>query len=446
MRSSLFWKLLAAFAIVILVGIGGALAMAGKIAEVEFRRYAGSENRWQETASELGDYYATNGDWNGVADVLTRGHGRGQGREGGPPVRLADSTGDIVFAQDDAEIGQRATDAEISAGLPIVVDGEQVGTLLPPVTGSLTDEQELFLDRLIVAFTVAGGAALAVALALGALLVRGITRPLAQLTAASRAVASGALETRVDVHSRDEVGQLASAFNQMAADLAHAEEARRQQVADIAHELRTPLTVIQGQMEALVDGIFPADAEHLGLALAQTHLLTRLVEDLRMLSLADAGQLTLSPAPVAVGEWVTDVTSGFRAVAFEQGISLHLEADDDLPRLEIDPGRMSQVLGNVMDNALRHTPKGGRVAIRAARRGSAVVITVTDTGPGVTPEHLPHLFERFWRGDPSRSRRTGGSGLGLAIARRIVEAHGGRIWAENPPDGGLRISFSLPGA
>jgi signal transduction histidine kinase len=446
MRSSLFWKLMAAFTIVILVGIGGTLLIAGKVAEVEFRRYAGSENRWQETVSELGDYYAGNGNWNGVAEVLARGYGRGQGRAGGPPVRLADSAGDIVFAQDDANIGQRATDAELSAGLPIVVVGERVGTLLPPATGTLTGEQEGFLDRLIVAFTIAGGAALAVALVLGALLVQGITRPLAQLTAASRAVASGALETRVAVRSRDEVGQLATAFNQMAADLDRAEEARRQQAADIAHELRTPLTVIQGQMEALADGIFPADAEHLGLVLAQTHLLARLVEDLRTLSLADAGQLTLSPTPVDIGEWVAGVASGFRAVASEQGISLHLETKDDLPLLEIDPGRMSQVLGNMLDNALRHTPTGGQVAICAARRGSDVVITVTDTGPGVMPEHLSHLFERFWRGDPSRSRRTGGSGLGLAIAQRIVEAHGGRIWAENGPDSGLQIGFSLPGA
>jgi signal transduction histidine kinase len=446
MRSSLFWKLMTAFSIVILVGIGGTLVIAGKVAEVEFRRYAGSENRWQETVSELGDYYAANGNWSGVAEVLARGRGRGQGKEGGPPVRLADSTGDIVFAQDDANIGQRATDAELSAGLPIVVDGERVGTLLPPATGTLTEEQEGFLDRLIVAFTIAGGAALAVALVLGALLVQGITRPLAQLTAASRAVASGALETRVDVRSRDEVEQLATAFNQMAADLARAEEARRQQAADIAHELRTPLTVIQGQMEALADGIFPADAEHLVLVLTQTHLLARLVEDLRTLSLADAGQLTLSPTPVDIGEWLAGIASGFRAVASEQGVSLHLETEDDLPLLEIDPGRMSQVLGNALDNALRHTPKGGQVAIRAGRQASDVVITVTDTGPGVMPEHLPHLFERFWRGDPSRSRRTGGSGLGLAIAQRIVEAHGGRIWAENVPDSGLQISFSLPGA
>jgi signal transduction histidine kinase len=445
MRSSLFWKLMVVFAVVILIGIGGALLMAGRVAEVEFRRYAGSENRWQDTVSELADYYATNGSWDGVDGVLSRGRGRGQGQGGGPPVRLADVDGRIVFDREGASVGQVARNAELEAGLPIVVAGERVGTLLPPATGELTEEQETFLHRLVVAFTISGIAALAVALVLGALLVRGITRPLAQLTAASRAVASGDLDARVPTRSRDEVGQLASAFNQMAADLARAEEARRQQAADIAHELRTPLTVIQGQMEALADGIFPADAEHLEPVLAQTQLLNRLVEDLRTLSLTDAGRLALSPITVDVGEWVEGVVSGFRAVAAERGVALSLAVADGLPQAKIDPGRMSQVLGNVLDNALRHTPQGGQIAVRAAQQGSEIEITITDTGPGVPPEHLPHLFERFWRGEPSRSRRTGGSGLGLAIAQRIVEAHGGRMWAENAPTGGLRVGFSLPG-
>jgi two-component system sensor histidine kinase BaeS len=230
----------------------------------------------------------------------------------------------------------------------------------------------------------------------------------------------------------------------MAADLARAEEARRQQTADIAHELRTPLTVIQGQLEALADGIFPADAEHLEPVLEQTRLLNRLVEDLRTLSLADAGQLALSSVPVDVGEWVGGVVAGFRAVAAGRDVTLNLEVGDGLPEVKVDPGRMAQVVGNLLDNALRHTPEGGQIAVRAARRGGDVVITVADTGPGVPPEHLPHLFERFWRGEPSRSRRTGGSGLGLAIARRIVEAHDGRIWAENIPTGGLRVGFFLP--
>jgi signal transduction histidine kinase len=445
MHGSLFWKLMVAFAVVILVGIGGALLVAGRVAEAEFRRYAGSENRWEDTVADLADYYAANGSWGGVEVVLFPGQGRGRGQSSGPPVRLVDADGLIVASRSESDVGQEPSAGELRAGLPILVDGEQVGTLLPPAGGELTEEQETFLHRLVVAFTISGGVALLVALVLGALLVRGITRPLAHLTAASRAVAAGDLDARVSVHSRDEVGQLASAFNQMAADLARAEEARRQQTADIAHELRTPLTVIQGQLEALSDGIFPADAENLEPLLGQTRLLNRLVEDLRTLSLADAGQLTLSLVAVDIGEWIRGVVTGFRAVAAERGVMLTFEIGDGLPEVRADPGRMAQVVGNVLDNALRHTPEGGQITVGVARQGGDVVVSVADTGPGVPQEHLSHLFERFWRGEPSRSRRTGGSGLGLAIAQRIVEAHGGRIWAENVPTGGLRVGFSLPG-
>ncbi|MFL7793540.1 MAG: ATP-binding protein [Anaerolineae bacterium] len=445
MRGSLFWKLMVVFTVVILVGIGGALLVAGRVAEAEFRRYAGSENRWEDTVADLAGYYAANGSWDGVEAALFPGQGRGRGQSSGPPVRLANADRLIVASRSESDVGQEASAGDLRAGLPILVDGEQVGTLISPAGGELTEEQETFLHRLVIAFTISGGVALLVALVLGALLVRSITRPLAQLTAASRAVASGDLDARVPVRSSDEVGQLASAFNQMAADLARAEEARRQQTADIAHDLRTPLTVIQGQLEALADGIFPADTENLEPLLEQARLLNRLVEDLRTLSLADAGQLTLSLVAIDVGEWIRGVVTGFRATAAERGIALNLEVGDGLPEVRVDPGRMAQVVGNVLDNALRHMPEGGQITVQVARQGDDVEVSVADTGPGVPQEHLSHLFERFWRGEPSRSRRTGGSGLGLAIAQRIVEAHDGRIWAENVPAGGLRVGFSIPG-
>jgi len=445
MRSSLFWKLMTAFTVVIMIGIGGALLLAGRTTEVEFRRYAhgGDMSRREGMVADLADYYATRGSWEGVETVLEREHGRGHSA-GGPPLRLTGADGRIVADQTGADIGKMVSAEELEAGLPIIVDGKRVGTLLMPGGEWLTVEQQAFLRRMRVVLTVSGGAALVVALVLGALLVRSITRPLQQLANASRAIAAGDLSVRVPVRSRDEIGQLAAAFNQMTADLARAEEARRQQAADIAHELRTPLTVIQGHLEALADGIFPADSEHLEPVLEQARLLARLVEDLRMLSLADAGRLALAPVLTDVGEWVAGVVAGFRSVAADRGITLDLKTADGLPSVRMDPERMAQVLGNLLDNGLRHTPAGGRVAVNVAHRDGEVTVTVTDTGPGVPPEHRPHLFERFWRGDPSRSRRTGGSGLGLAIARRIVEAHGGRIWAENVPEGGLRVGFCLP--
>ncbi len=451
MRGSLFWKLVAAFGVVILVGVGGALLLAGLTTEAEFRRYAhGSDaTRWEETVTDLAAHYATHGSWDGVEAALPGGRGQGQGRgaSSGPALRLADADGRILFSRPDSGngAGEMASEAELEAGWPILVDGRQVGVLLPGGEG-LTVEQQDFLTRTRRALVLSGGGALIVALVLGGLLARGITRPLGRLASASQAVAEGDLSVRVPVSSRDEIGRLSTAFNRMAADLERAEEARRQQAADIAHELRTPLTVVQGHLEAFADGIFPADPEHLDPALEQARLLGRLVEDLRTLSLADAGRLSLNPALIDVREWVKRTVAGFQSVAAERGVELVVEGNAALeaPRVEMDAGRMAQVLGNLLDNGLRHTPSGGRIAVALERKRDAVIISVTDGGPGMPTEHLPHLFERFWRGDPSRSRRTGGSGLGLAIARRIVEAHGGHMWAENAPPGGLQVSFSLP--
>ena len=231
----------------------------------------------------------------------------------GARLRLADTDGRIVADQSGASVGKMASASELEAGLPILVDGERVGTLLTPGGEWLTVEQESFLEQMRVTLIVSGGAALVVALVLGALLVRSITRPLQQLTEASRTIAAGDLDTRVSVRSHDEVGQLAAAFNQMTADLSRAEEARRQQTADIAHELRTPLTVIQGHLEALADGIFPAEPEHLDPVLEQARLLARLVEDLRTLSLADAGRLALAPVPTDVGVWARRRRAGGHA-------------------------------------------------------------------------------------------------------------------------------------
>jgi signal transduction histidine kinase len=441
---------LAAFTVIIVIGIGGALFIAGRSAEVEFRRFAhGSAmmaGRWGDLAATLADYYAVRGSWAGVERVIPRMGMRGHGMGGGPTVLLVDDGGRVVYDEAGASAGVRLNPRDLGAGLPILVEGRRVGTLLVAGGPLLTTEQQLFLRRMRAALALSGGVALLVALLLGALLVRGITRPLRQLVAASEAVAAGELDTRVPVRSRDEIGELARAFNHMAADLAGAEEARSQQSADIAHELRTPLTVIQGQLEALIDGVFPADEEHLEPLLEQTQTLRRLVDDLRTLSLADAGQLTLARVSVVPEEWAAGVVAGFQSVAAGREIDLRLEVPRPLPRRLIDPQRLTQVLGNLLDNALRHTPHGGTVTVRLVPHEDQVRVSVSDSGAGVPPAQLARLFERFWRGDASRSRRTGGSGLGLAIARRIVEAHGGRIWAENAPAGGLRVTFTLPPA
>ncbi|MDW7991091.1 MAG: ATP-binding protein [Anaerolineae bacterium] len=210
--------------------------------------------------------------------------------------------------------------------------------------------------------------------------------------------------------------------------------------------MRTPLTVLQGTLEAMVDGIYPTDRENLQAALAQVRTLSRLVEDLRLLAQADAGELTLNRTVLDLGAFLEEVVEAHRLQAQERQITLALERPSALPLVLADRDRLAQVMGNLLANALRYTPPGGRIAVQVVPRGREVAVSVADNGPGVPASDLPHLFERFWRRDSSRQRATGGSGLGLSIARHIVEAHGGHIWAEPTPGGGLTVTFTLPTA
>jgi signal transduction histidine kinase len=279
----------------------------------------------------------------------------------------------------------------------------------------------------------------------GGLLVRSIVRPVQALTAAAGAVAAGDLDVRAEVAGQDEIGRLGGAFNTMAESLQRAQAARRQQTADIAHELRNPLAVLQGTLEAVVDGVYPPTTENLEPALDQVRTLNRLVEDLRLLALVDAGELPLARQPLDPLPLLRRVAEAYRVPMQEKGLIFEVALPESLPPVSADADRLTQVVGNVLGNAVKYVPEGGRVLLRAGEEEGGVVVEVVDDGPGLRPEEYEHLFERFWRGEPSRSRATGGSGLGLAIARWVVEAHGGRIWGEPSPGGGLTIAFWLPG-
>jgi two-component system OmpR family sensor kinase/two-component system sensor histidine kinase BaeS len=264
------------------------------------------------------------------------------------------------------------------------------------------------------------------------------------LTSAAEGIARGDLSQRVPISGNDEVAELSDTFNRMAAELERAELVRRNMTADIAHELRTPLTVIRGRLEGVLDGIYPATTSHLQPILEQTELLTYLVEDLRTLAQAEAGQLDLDRQAVDVGELLQEAVLAFENQSAERRIRLSLEVPDGLPRVSADGRRLAQVLGNLLTNALRHTPEGGQVTISAAAARGAVRLAVTDTGTGIPADELPHVFDRFWRGDKSRSRAGGGVGLGLAIARQFIELHGGTIGAESTPGQGASFWFTLP--
>ncbi len=277
-----------------------------------------------------------------------------------------------------------------------------------------------------------------------------ISRPLHRLTRAAQQLAAGDLSVRVADAGVQEIHDLAAAFNTMAGALATADQQRRQLTADVAHELRTPLSIIRGRLEGLQDGVYTATPDEIAALLDETALLERLIEDLRLLALADAGQLPLYREPLDPAALVRDVVAAHVPLACAQGVTLGATIAPDLPEIQADPQRLAQVLGNLVTNAVRHTPPGGAVTLYAWRPppGAGVpaglLLACHDTGTGIAPADLPYVFDRFWRADRARARSHGGAGLGLAIARRLVEAHGGQIWATSAPDAGTTLTLRLP--
>lgn len=258
------------------------------------------------------------------------------------------------------------------------------------------------------------------------------------MTAADR-VASGDYSVRVAERGPGEMRRLARSFNQMTERLGSDEERRRALLADVAHELRTPLAVIQGNTEGMIDGLYPADRQHLATLLEEAKVMARLLQDLQTLSTAEAGQLVLHREPTTARRLADDAVASFAGVAADKGVSLRTSVPDELPDLNADPFRIGEVLSNLLANAVRHTPHGGSITIAARRANHGVAFAVTDTGPGIPAEQLPDVFDRY-----VKAADTGGSGLGLAIARTLVQAHGGTITAANEPGGGATIRFTLP--
>jgi len=268
--------------------------------------------------------------------------------------------------------------------------------------------------------------------------------PIGVLAGAARRLGHGDLSQRVRLQGEGEVASLAEAFNSMAADLEYAEQLRRNMVADVAHELRTPLSNIRGYLEAMRDGIIEPDAAAMRSLNEEASLLSRLVNELQELSLAEAGELKLVYQAEDITKLVNQAVLPWQRQVAAKEISLSLDLPDDLPLVTIDWQRVNEVLHNLLENAVAHTPKGGAIKVTASARGKWLEVSVSDTGEGIPAEDLPHIFERFYRVDKSRARATGGSGLGLTIARRLVEAHGGRITVESKLGKGSRFSFTLP--
>ena len=286
---------------------------------------------------------------------------------------------------------------------------------------------------------------LAVAIAVSLFTSRRIVEPIRAMMRASREIAAGRFDRRVIAPGEDELGELARSFNRMAEELEQTERRRLNLIADVAHELRTPLTNIRTMLDALSDGVLPADASAYGAMSKEMHRLQRLVHDLQELSRAESGQIPIHPAPVHPGELVSGVVDRLALQFSDKDVILRTTLSPGLPEVRADAARIIQVLVNILGNALQYTPEGGEVQLTVERRGDEVQFLVQDTGRGIPPADLPHIFERFYRVDKSRARASGGSGIGLTISKHIVEAHGGRIWAASEgPGQGSAFGFTLP--
>lgn len=444
---SLTLKLSLAFLLVGLVGVVLLSILVSQQTQRQFDDFI--DNRYQtEVVDTLARYYETNGSWQGVgAVVASDGSETGDG-EGMRiiPMMLLDAGGQVV-------VDARQPDMRGNGGrgnrppVPVQVNGETVGFVvfqgMDERNNPRVEAETQFLQGVRRLITLSAFGAGAIALLLGIVLAQTITRPVRELTEATQAVAGGELGRQVAVQSKDELGELTAAFNQMSSDLLQGQQLRQQMTADIAHDLRTPLTVILGYTEALSDGKLPAEPETLNAMHQQAQHLSRLVEDLRTLSLADAGQLSLHPQPIFPQELLEQTAAAYGGQAEARGVELTVLAGEASPRIEVDPDRMLQVLGNLLSNALRFTPSGGRVTLAAEHGDRSVLLRVGDTGSGIAAEDLPHVFDRFYRADKARSA-DGASGLGLAIVRSLVEANGGRITVESRPGDGATFTLSFP--
>jgi histidine kinase len=310
----------------------------------------------------------------------------------------------------------------------------------PELAARLEENLHGAMNEILLIGTVA---AVIAAAAMSVFTARRIVIPIQAMMHASQRIAAGDYRERVQVPSQDELGALAQTFNQMAEALERTEQRRLELIGDVAHELRTPLTSIKSTLEGLIDGVIPADSDTLSSVQREVARLQRLVHDLEELSRAESGQIPLEPRPVVLAEMIRAATERLRPQFEDKDVGLDIAVPADM-RVRADAARITQVLLNLLGNALQYTPANGAVSVRAWSEGADAFIAVQDTGIGIAPENLPHLFERFYRADKSRARAGGGSGIGLTIARHLVTAHGGRIWVESPGLGkGSTFTFTL---
>jgi signal transduction histidine kinase len=395
-------------------------------------------------------HYRREGGWDGVEELLGL---YDSFLPSGPEdyikfeLYFADEGQSVVYGSQEARLVLGANDGS-DERLPIDIDGRTRGYLSVvqirrnAQDPSTTPIRPFLIGQVSSALVSLGVFGAFFGVLAGLVVSRALARPLGQLAETAQRLGKRDFSARAEVKGAIEMRAVAQAFNDMADALSQSEEQRRNLVADVAHELRTPLTVLQANLQALSDGVYPVTAEEIERLLHQTQLLTHLVGELRELSMAEARQLTLNRKPLDLVVVLGQIAISFQPAADQHHIAIQVDAPQSV-WIEADDERLQQVMNNVMDNALRHTPSGGQIRLAVQAVDGKAVLTVSDTGSGIAPEHLPHVFDRFYRADRSRSRQTGGSGLGLAIVKAIVELHGGTITAHSPSVAGVGTTIRI---
>ena len=451
MIHSLQFRLLLAFVVVIVVAIGtvSIFVLQNTGSELEQFDVRTQQMQTERTGMLLTYYYSFNNmSWDGVQTVVEE-----LGTSEGIHIVVTDADGIIVANSEGNSLGKEYhtsapgtklfLPAPPPGGMMMPATGTAIGTLYinPESAGALTKALANTINR----FLLWGGLlAIAIALVITLFLSRRISSPIRALTTSARKLGQGDFSQRVPAKGKGEIAELAQAFNSMAADIERNEKLRQNLVADTAHELRTPLSNLRGYLEAIKDDVIKPDAATINSLYEEATLLTRLVDDLQELALAEASELKLVKQSEDVSGVIKQAISSHQTQASDKGIFLRTDLPEKLPLCDIDSQRIAQVLHNLLSNAITHTPREGTITISAKESGKFVEVSVTDTGEGIPQEELENIFERLYRVDKSRSRRTGGSGLGLTIAKRLVEAHGGKISVQSEPGKGSVFSFTVP--
>jgi len=412
----------------------------------------------------LEGYYENNGSWEGIEDLVfdmagahdMAGLGRNRPENLNAAIpRLMITAQDERFILIDGDVvvfdsnpdGLPINDPDnlVKYGTPIVVNGEQVGTFLVASTmGILSESQNIFIDRVNQSLIWVGLLSIILVFLVAVWQSRTIVKPLHQMADAANRLAKGDYNQRVAVNRNDELGDVATAFNQMASDLAQQEDIRRQMMADVAHELRTPLSILRIDLESMEDGLMDTNPENIRNLQSEVTYLSNLVEDLRMLSMADAGDLRVEKSRIELNSLAREMVERQQNAARERKISLKANYANHEIFVMGDSQRLSQVLVNLLSNAIQHTPPGHEICTQIELDGQTAIVSVMNTGSWILRDDLTRIFDRFYRVEQSRNRDHGGSGLGLSIARSLVEAHGGRIWADSVEGKSTTFKFSLP--